>query len=244
MKSLTISFRGDKDPIFAKLIRAFDNMTLEELDVSAIQFGELAFNALKSHFLTLRVLNVVNCPNLTSANILEILVSCPHLQCLSAERIYAQYLDPHQGWPCCRTLQSLSIEFELGQEPNPEESSATITMGKTPQELNEIVFACLGQLRELKHLTVGYHDPEDDFRRDRTPVAIRLEIQLSEGLEGLTGLKRLNHFSIGALAASLGPKEVNWMMDNWPNLEVLEGLSKIRKIPRQRASKRKGITVK
>ncbi|KAF9993026.1 hypothetical protein BGZ79_002373 [Entomortierella chlamydospora] len=244
MKSLAINFPRNKDAVFAELIRAFDNRTLEKLDVSTTKFGGLAFNALKNHFLTLQVLNILNCPNLTSANILEILVSCPHLQSLSAERIYAQYLDPNQEWPCRKTLQSLSIEFELAQEPSPGESSVTTAMGKTPRELNETVFACLGQLRELKHLTIGY--PEYfDFRRTRTPAVLRLGIQLSKGLKKLAGLKRLNHFSMGALTGSLGAKEVGWMMNNWPNLVVLEGLSdKTTEIPRQRVAKRKGITVK
>ncbi|KAF9171980.1 hypothetical protein BGX21_006134 [Mortierella sp. AD011] len=244
MKSLAIKFPRNNDTVFAEVIRAFDNRTLEELDVLATNFGRLAFNALENHFLTLRVLNILNCPNLTSVNILEILVSCPHLQSLSAERIYAQYLDPNQKWPCRKTLQSLSIEFELAQEPILGESSVTTAMGKTPQELNEIVFACLDQLRELKHLTIGY--PEYfDSRRTRTPAVIRLDIQLSKGLKKLAGLKQLNHFSMGALTGSLGPKEVDWMMNNWPNLVVLEGLSDtITKIPRQLVAKRRGITVK
>ncbi|KAF9992073.1 hypothetical protein BGZ80_008725, partial [Entomortierella chlamydospora] len=70
-------------------------------------------------------------------------------------------------------------------------------------------------------------------------------IQLLKGLGGLAGLKKLRHFAMGDLTSSLGADEVDWMMDNWRHLEVIEGLSETtRKIPRQIAVKRRGIVVK
>ncbi|KAF9991456.1 hypothetical protein BGZ80_009115, partial [Entomortierella chlamydospora] len=151
MKSLAIRFPV-RDGTFAELIRAFGNRTLEKLDVSTTQFGEHAFGVLRHHFSTLQALNIRDCPNLTSINVMELLTSCTNLQSLTVGRIYAQYLDTDQIWPCSKTLQSLSIEFELDREPNTSASSGATE--RTPEELNEVVFACLGQLRELKHLTV------------------------------------------------------------------------------------------
>ncbi|KAF9997779.1 hypothetical protein BGZ80_002267 [Entomortierella chlamydospora] len=242
IKSLTTGFDLVSDATYAELTRALSNRALEELDVSLTQFGELAFNALKYHFSTLRVLNIRSCPNLTSANVLEILTSCPRLQSLAVDRIYARYLDPNQEWPCRKTLQSLSIEFELGQEPNQDESSAATAMETTSEELNEIAFTCLGQLCELKHLSVSYRKPDKYYGPAYIRASIPLEIQLSKGLRKLVGLKRLNHFSIGVLTGSLGPGEVAWMLKNWPNLDIIEGFSK-KRIPMKRVVKQKGITV-
>ncbi|KAF9982736.1 hypothetical protein BGZ79_005904, partial [Entomortierella chlamydospora] len=154
---------------------------------------------------------------------MELLTSCTNLQSLTVGRIYAQYLDTDQIWPCSKTLQSLSIEFELDREPNTSASSGATE--RTPEELNEVVFACLGQLRELKHLTVGYPEPEQHFDQTYVRASIPLEIQLLKGLGGLAGLKKLRHFAMGDLTSSLGADEVDWMMDNWRHLEVIEGLS-------------------
>ncbi|KAF9985248.1 hypothetical protein BGZ79_005466, partial [Entomortierella chlamydospora] len=242
IKSLAIHLRFVQDAVFAELIQALDNRLLEELDVSKTQFGQHAFSALRHYFSTLRILNIRDCPNLNSANVMELLTLCPHLQSLTVDRIYAQYLDTDQIWPCSKTLQSLSIEFELDREPNTSESSGTTE--RTPKELNEVVFACLGRLHELEHLTVGYPKPER-YGQTYAQASIPLELQLPKGLGALAGLKRLNSFSMGILTSSLGPKEVNWMMDNWPQLEVLKGLSRTTtKIPRQRVAKRNGIKVK
>ncbi|KAF9996685.1 hypothetical protein BGZ80_007331 [Entomortierella chlamydospora] len=244
IKSLAVGFNLVSDAAYAEFVRALNNRTLEEFDVSMTQFGELAFSALKCRFSTLRVLNIRKCPNLTSANVLEILASCPHLQSLTVDRIYAQYLDPNQEWPCRKTLQSLSIEFELGQEPKLDEPSAATVMETKPQKLNEIVFTCLGQLRELKHLSINYHEL-DIYSRQNGVVSIPLEIQLSKGLGELVGLKRLSHFSMGVLTDSLGPGEVDWMLRNWSNLDILEGFSNsTTEIPMERAVKQKGITIK
>ncbi|KAF9343871.1 hypothetical protein BGX26_005105, partial [Mortierella sp. AD094] len=209
MKSLAIGFHSVQDATFAELIRAFENRTLEELHVSTTQFGKHAFSALRHHFSTLRVLNIRDCPNLTSVNVMELLVSCPRLQSLTVGRIYAWYLDPNQVWPCSNTLQSLSIEFELCREPNVSESPRATE--KTPHELNGVVFTCLGQLRELKHLTIGYHEPHRYSRQTYVRASIPLEIQLPKGLGQLAGLKKLRHFAMGILTSSLGPNEVDWM---------------------------------
>ncbi|KAF9993027.1 hypothetical protein BGZ79_002374 [Entomortierella chlamydospora] len=224
---------GDQD--LAELIRALNNNSLKELELPSTQFGSRAFNALKYHFSTLRVLNLRDCPNLTSANVLELLqAACPYLESLAVDRIYAQYMDPQKIWPCHQTLRRLQIEFELDQPPNINRSSAA---AKTPQQLNEIVFSCLGQLHQLEYLRVGYHEPLNQ-------ASIPLEFQLSKGLGKLAGLKKLEHFAMGLLAGSLGPKDVDWMMNNWPSLDVLEGLTSVTpKIPRQIVLKRRGITV-
>ncbi|KAF9171977.1 hypothetical protein BGX20_006585 [Mortierella sp. AD010] len=242
LKSLSIRHQFVQDAVFEEIIQALDNRMLEELDVSKTQFGEQAFGALRHYFSTLRIVNIRNCPNLNSANVMELLTLCPHLQSLAVDRIYAQYLDTDQIWPCNKTLQSLSIEFELDREPNTSESSGATE--RTPEELNGVVFACLGQLRELESLTVGYPKPVR-YGQAYDQASIPLEIQLTKGLGALAGLKRLNSFSMGDLTGSLGPKEVDWMIGNWPQLGVLEGLSKTtKKIPRQRVAKRNGIKVK
>ncbi|KAF9394661.1 hypothetical protein BGX21_010275, partial [Mortierella sp. AD011] len=245
IKSLAVEFDYGLDETYARIIRALSDRTLEELDVSSTRFSELAFNELKHRFQTLRVLNIRNCLYLTSANVLEILASCRHLQSLTADRIYAQYMDSSQEWPCRKTLQYLSIEFELGQEPNHNAPLAAAVVRARSQELNEIVFTCLGQLYELKHLSVSYYIPEkySRLRQIYDPVSIPLKIHLSKGLQKLVGLKRLNHFSVGALAGSLGRGEIVWMMENWPNLDIIEGFSKTSiRIPMKRAVKQKGIT--
>ncbi|KAF9171978.1 hypothetical protein BGX20_006586 [Mortierella sp. AD010] len=242
LKSLAIRF-AVQDGAFAELIRSFGDRTLERLDVSTTRFGEQAFGELRHYFPTLQALDICDCPNLTSINVMEVLISCTNLQSLRVGRIYAQYLDTDQIWPCSKTLQSLSIEFELDREPNTSESSGATE--RTPEELNEVVFACLGQLPELESLTVGYPEPELCYGQTYVRASISLEIRLSKGLARLAGLKKLRHFAMGDLTSSLGAAEVDWMMDNWRHLEVIEGLSEVtRKIPRQVAVKRRGIMVK
>ncbi|KAG0018309.1 hypothetical protein BGZ80_007329 [Entomortierella chlamydospora] len=237
LKCLMLESLPVEDLKFAEFISALDRRPLEELDVSETLFGRHAFDALRCHVSTLRVLNLHRCPNLTTPDILELLQTpFPHLEVLAVDRVRAQLIDPQSLWACGETLRSLSIEFELEQQLDPSGGSSMALM-RTRHDINMAIFHCLGQLHKLKYLRVGYCEVSNQ-------ASIPLEIKLSEGLGELAGLKRLEWFAMGLMANSLGPEEIDWIVANWPNLNVIEGLPDVvRKIPRQTVLKRRGIRV-
>ncbi|KAF9205363.1 hypothetical protein BGZ49_004126 [Haplosporangium sp. Z 27] len=232
LKSLSLVVEKSKDKLLGELLRYLNASTLQELTISAKRLGKRAYEELRRFFPTLRILDLRDCPRLSSASLVEILVSCPNLEDVNLGLVYAQDLIPTQSWACHRTLRSLKILFECKQLPGPSDEAAK-------RELFKAVFSTLGQLCNVEHLQFG---SVLDFNQSFIP----LDIKLSSGLWKLAGLKRLKSLEMGTTTEiSIGMKEVYWMLNNWPNLECLGNVYTIHESTLAwRSLKRRGIAVK
>ncbi|KAK3830180.1 MAG: hypothetical protein JOS17DRAFT_817638 [Linnemannia elongata] len=97
----------------------------------------------------------------------------------------------------------------------------------------------LGQLTNLRKLRLGQYGRDWDM-----PVYSRLEIRgirtmavdayfdhnclelsLEGGLDELVGLKQLEELLVHQMAHRIGLAEVQWMVENWPKLRTIKGLT-------------------
>ncbi|KAF9159048.1 hypothetical protein DFQ26_006954 [Actinomortierella ambigua] len=103
--------------------------------------------------------------------------------------------------------------------------------------LQQQVLARLGRLRQLRRLQLGLEDL-DAAERDAIKYSANyqapfhdwhyqdecLDMTLASGLGQLLSLRQLRYLNIGRMASRVGPEEVEWMVQHWPQLETLEGL--------------------
>ncbi|KAG0006472.1 hypothetical protein BGZ65_007555 [Modicella reniformis] len=172
------------------------------LDLHSCTMGEQAFRALGLHFSTLVELNLQNCFSATSSMFRDIMCSCPELEVLKANNVFAN--DVTEGGPwVCQLLRKLKICFLFG-------SSETY--------LQLLIFERLSTLVQLECLTLYYLDFEYyDERRI-------LEFRLDFGLSHLESLKQLTTLDFNyPYVPQIGMLEVAWMKTNWQNLTRISG---------------------
>ncbi|KAF8948414.1 hypothetical protein BGZ47_004996 [Haplosporangium gracile] len=116
----------------------------------------------------------------------------------------------------------------LIQEAHPNQS----------QEILHRVYERLGRLTRLERLELG-HEDRNTFDESRTfddPADVEsmddkdhqydcLDMNLRSGLRMLEGLKQLRVLSVVRMATLIGVEEVQWMVQNWPKLNRLDGLN-------------------
>ncbi|KAK3822683.1 MAG: hypothetical protein J3Q66DRAFT_397161 [Benniella sp.] len=186
------------------------------------KFGELAFNSLSRHFVSLQQLNLEQCPGLTSTMVQQILTSCWRLTSLHATTLDASDIlgdvneeastgtetvlrDQSQDW-VCRNLTTLSV-FICGLEGR-------------PLAWHREVLQRLGKLTKLTTLVVGIRR-----RRGSSSFESRdgLDLRLESGLDALARMKKLTYLGFRGMWQLMGEQDVQWMRDAWPGLTYLEG---------------------
>jgi hypothetical protein len=50
-------------------------------------------------------------------------------------------------------------------------------------------------------------------------------MSLESGLHKLSGLNKLRELNIAAMEVRVGVKEVQWMVEHWPRLQIIYGLA-------------------
>ncbi|KAI8345605.1 hypothetical protein B0O80DRAFT_472576 [Mortierella sp. GBAus27b] len=166
--------------------------------------------SLARHFSSLQELDVYN---LTSKVIQNIMTSCPTLRSLRGAKLEASdilgettdqatSMQPQpRDWICIK-LQRLEF-FICG-------------LGDKPLEWNRTVLEGLSRLTKLEVLSVG--DPSGPMEsRDG------LDLRLEAGLGILESLKQLKELSFWGLWQEMDERDVTWMSDAWPKLELVEG---------------------
>jgi len=139
------------------------------------------------------------------------------------------------AWPCTKTLTTLSLTLDLGvfdvKDGDPWSSVLQINQQ-------------LGQFKALEDLAVrcnkgdiwassapqqlGHPGNElgiTNSQRYRAYVgAIEMDWTLEHGLGCLGTLKRMRRLNLTHANHRIGRPELEWMLENWPNLESLPGL--------------------
>ncbi|KAK3811073.1 MAG: hypothetical protein J3Q66DRAFT_404459 [Benniella sp.] len=220
-----------KDDIVAALISGSSRGWKSVSVRSTAVLGRETMKALALHYSTLEELNVDGYYGLVISDVVQALRSCPHLHTLSytdmangSSVVYGKAfidLDPDTGlfkpWLCEGSLKVL--EVMIAGIPRADLEMKSIVREAYPGQGREIqsqVYDRLGRLTNLKSLKLGDHFGA--FQCDC------LEMSLESGLDKLSGLKALEELNIESLATKIGTQEVQWMVENWPNLCTIYGL--------------------
>lgn len=88
------------------------------------------------------------------------------------------------------------------------------------RSLQHRLFHQLGRLSQLQHLSLGHcilWMYENGYSHHG------LDFTLDAGLENLSGLKKLEELNLEGIYQRMGERDVEWMLENWPRLRVVEG---------------------
>ncbi|KAF8940696.1 hypothetical protein BGZ58_005232 [Dissophora ornata] len=248
LKDLAISEIFMSDDNIALALNAMT--TAEGLRLGWCGFAENGFRSLiPRHSKTIRVLELAQAYDMTSAMVQEILCSCPLLEVVRLDRIQGTELvqfeqgeaafDPKNGdvpkatvgrdWVCLG-LKSLSMSFDLSASNSDATrdhiASDISTDDEDPRrkqyELEQYhAFRQISRLSRLETLDFG------DMNTGRPkPAAQNLDLRLRErggGLQALASLRKLKLLRFFYTSQELGEEEIDWMVDHWPRFYMLLG---------------------
>ncbi|KAG0011148.1 hypothetical protein BGZ80_000914 [Entomortierella chlamydospora] len=129
--------------------------------------------------------------------------------CLGLENLELTFLD-------CRMLYLGCID-EMDPEIEPRYSQLH-QEGWTVKGIQRI-YQQLGRLTKMVHLRIGWHSTDSLY------FNANMDMSLKYGLDHLKGLKKLRVLDISCIRyVKIGQEEVEWMVENWPNLRRIRGL--------------------
>lgn len=145
---------------------------------------------------------------------LEIVTLCPNLQTLQADHVGVTKTDRGTSPPwVCKNLRLLRVYlFSSGWVNWTGEENEEL------QEMAQTFMAELGSLTSLEHLELRFVFGEHNILQ--TPF-LKLALGCKNGLEQLGMLTALKSLEIHDLIHNIGPKELMWMANRWPNLRAL-----------------------
>jgi len=212
---------------------------------NASSFESLSMEVLGKHSTTLEVFRT-DVPDMYSRNssLIRVLKSCPILHTFadSEHKAYFRHpnaliefidQDPETGllrdWACEPSLKVLKIRI-----PNIPRPDITGEMGfrniretypGEGRELQGLLYDRLARLTNLETLWLGNGPCLRRSRYSMEKQKCCLEMSLESGLYKLTGLKKLKELNITAMELRVGVKEVQWMVEHWPRLQIIYGLA-------------------
>ncbi|KAF8978760.1 hypothetical protein BGZ46_006160 [Entomortierella lignicola] len=179
---------------------------------------------------TIQELDFSKCENVSSAMVRDLLANCPNLTSFSANKIELEDAVHGKPWVCER-LRKLALYFDFGDPSN----SCHVWNSRTwvhkerniPKEDLHIVYSRLARLTQLETLDLQRHfHPKLLIQKFRPPATMyyppTLRLQLSEGLELLSTLKRLRKIFIQDMWRNIKLEEALWIRENWPELEAID----------------------
>ncbi|KAF9178008.1 hypothetical protein BGZ51_008182 [Haplosporangium sp. Z 767] len=182
-------------------------------------FGQLSFKALRHHFSTLRELDLYASDGATSEMFAEVLASCPGLQKLLGNVVYAKDLVQSPPWVCL-SLRTFGLTIRLDLVDTVTITETGLASGSRPMtissdELQRLVFGRLAGLTQLEVLNMS--DRELPFEQ------MALSLHLENGLELLGNLKDLREIHFMGTEQFMEEEDVEWMLEHWRKLEFVNG---------------------
>ncbi|KAF9117881.1 hypothetical protein BGW39_001708 [Mortierella sp. 14UC] len=197
----------------ATLLRYFP--PLSSFRLSSCGLSELSFSQLQErHFSTLCILDMNGCTQFSSNMVLSVLSGCPLLEELSAHYVTVgdmRQLDPARRSWVCLGLKRLFVF--VARDPNYLDS-------------DKLFIEQLSKLKQLEVLDFGtgpLSDLDGTLAKDLRSRGVP-QLRLDSGLTGLAGLKSIVVVAFHGAVQSLGIKEIQWMKENWPELQELSGI--------------------
>ncbi|KAG0008081.1 hypothetical protein BGZ80_003877 [Entomortierella chlamydospora] len=239
--SMSIDCDGITDQQLSALLR----FTTRVINVFACDtgFGDEAMQVMheRSHFMTVREMNLDRCPNVTSKMVNTLLVSCPALEALSAEIFYVVDMaqDGSQPWACLN-MRELCLNIDLfdpcqehiesadndvleeegsesDKEVNEAEEARKSMEALQVAERQRLIIAQLAQLRKLKVLYASRGSM--DYRRSGPRECV--DFILEKGLDQLAGLTQLEEIYFSGWDRPPRLPEAEWMLKHWKQLKVV-----------------------
>ncbi|KAG0204254.1 hypothetical protein BGX28_003749 [Mortierella sp. GBA30] len=198
---------------------------IERLSLSGPIFDQLSTTALRRHFPWLKD---IDCDDLTSAAVQEILCSCPALQSIRADILkYGDIAASPMPWACKR-LQTFDVEITIGGITDSLPDAPSLLLQQPHESADEEerlsmahrdIYQRLAQLTELRYLRMS-HVYLGKVRRK-----YHVKLTMEAGLGALATLKWLRRFRCARAFNVLTRQEivetVKWMLKHWMHLEVL-----------------------
>ncbi|KAF9282071.1 hypothetical protein BGZ88_011214 [Linnemannia elongata] len=203
IKHLELSGSNMYSRDLGSLIRTMPQLTTLNLSETDINLdGWRVLRACPQLLLRLRELDLENCHCLPGSAVQDMLCTMPNLEVFKA--VSLSYTDAEQDdrpW-LCHALKELSLAFDLG---SPLRRSPSLE----PKLLLRL--SKLDRLKKCRIPYLGAHGPN---------------FTLQSGLDLLCSLKDLTSFEGSGpwREAFWGAAEVDWVIENWPNLRSLSGV--------------------
>ncbi|KAF9143979.1 hypothetical protein BGX30_014174 [Mortierella sp. GBA39] len=152
-------------------------------------------------------------------------------------RTPTQYTTATSTWACATSLKVLRIM--IGGLASNNNSSAMDTTADGDFDLQRQIYRFLGSLKNLEELCLGFGPEEDSIftlPQDQGRQKECLNFSLDTGLELLEGLKSLRVLNVARMNHQIRLSEVQWMCRTWPQLQMIEGLLKVKSLERWQAA--------
>lgn len=249
LEKLSITYPALSDQELARVVEACPRLT--SFEVTETDFGVRAFHAMTRHFVHLTRLDFRRCPGVTSPMVQQMLTTCRRLVYFCADALHArdivglQLQQPQNvmvgGTEATQPLQE--------QQLQPQEWVCTdltwltlyiCGLENAPPTWLPIVLTQLARLTSLYSLTITLTSPGLDGTKDGLPLS------LTSGLSTLSSLVNLQFFCFNDLAQEMTEEDVQWMVNSWPRLRLVEGVvhpERERRMALEPIMRRKGIEV-
>ncbi|KAF9290392.1 hypothetical protein BGZ68_007153 [Mortierella alpina] len=257
IESLVLSDRNLEASHLARILNSIPRLTrlFLRFDTLSSMFNEPdVMQALRRHFTVLtdvefgQVRSSIRC-----GTVLELLTGCPNLQRLVA---YGRLDCSRQAFYRVGTIAGTpaAAAGTPGSTPSSAMAGLDDLFNDTPwvcsglkrlhvimtgdphnvwqnRTLQQRLFLQLGRLRELQTLSLGHcilWMYENGFSHHG------LDFTVEAGLSQLAGLEKLEQLNIEGIYQHMEEEDVNWMLEHWPKLRVVEGELHHRKENRER----------
>ncbi|KAF9344867.1 hypothetical protein BGX34_005263, partial [Mortierella sp. NVP85] len=208
--------------LLSKFHKGWKEVHMEDLYEQSLQ---CTHRILMEHCLTLERLKICSCKGFRGIWKAQLLAACPNLHTFISLEDSGPFrspsLDAHsfidqdsrtgalKTWACEPSLKTLkvSIQFAPGRYlPN--------VLSPYPVQNPEMEGLVYDRLARLTHLDILWLGQENH-------VYESLKMSLESGLHKLAGLKELRELDTRRLLARIGVREVQWMVDQWPELHTV-----------------------
>lgn len=216
LEDLSLGDVQGEDETMARVVFTHLPLSLKHLRVESATFGPESFGILRERvFGSLRTLSVRGCTSFTSPMVLEVLQKCPRLEELEAYCVATKDLREHPGAWTCTGLRLLRVTFmsdrSRGLESNENDGNDHLLFEH---------LSTLTQLEELDMTRYPYPHSGSWFSPSRETGP---QLRLDSGLDQLLTLTRLKKVMFSGIAQNMRGVDVEWMLEKWPELEVLCG---------------------
>ncbi|KAF8940694.1 hypothetical protein EDD21DRAFT_199200 [Dissophora ornata] len=205
LESLDVLGRGIHDSTIEAVVKRMKPM--KTLNFVQTEFGRASLDALQLHYQTLQELNLTQCHQVKSADIMKLLRSCPLLTMFKAETLTSSNVDENERWACAERLRELVLYFELD--------------GHDPRSESQRVFECLSNLTALRRLNISKYNTQ--MSRQQTSSSVPLQLRLDHGMGQLSTLKHLEAIYFNMTDQTMTMNEGMWMKRNWRCLSLVRG---------------------
>ncbi|KAF9916809.1 hypothetical protein BX616_002769 [Lobosporangium transversale] len=205
--------------------------SLETILVRESLFGSLCLQIVLKYLQNqIQVIDVADCKAVTPEMVCMMMLSCPALKSLTADRIRA--MDVIELSPTSSPAPAVWLSSPLPTSPSLQqrrqewvchglEELRVVFVGPsllTPYETQHAIYNQIAKLRNLRLLSLGRNASTSSYS-----VKSVLDLTLTNGLTQLAPLRELQEFDFCQMYHKMGMDEYKFMLKNWPKLEVMHG---------------------